>query len=158
MVTEDSSADIVLRGGLLHVLDVEDTRAEAIAIRDGRIVAIGDDSAVAAHIGPRTAIVELDGRAVLPGINDAHLHASWLGALWPRTIFSPDGPPPEGPLVTTDAERRDALLRALELLASLGITSFTEPGIGPGEDDGPTGSFGSPVLRIYRELAAEGLL
>lgn len=153
------AADLILRGGSVLVLDDADTRAQAIAVHDGRILAVGSDAEIDAFAGPRTAVVELRGRAVIPGINDAHLHASWLGALWPRTLFGgAEGAQAAGALVRTDEERRAALLHAGELLASLGITSYTEPGIGPGEDEGPTGSFGSAVLRLYRELDAAGLL
>lgn len=156
MIDDAASADLVLRGGRVHVLDPADTRGEAIGVRSGRVLAVGSVTELEPLIGPATTVVELDGRAVLPGINDSHLHASWLGALWPHTVFG--GGAPDGPLVSTDAERSAALLRAGELLASLGITSYTEPGIGPGEDAGTTGSFGSAVLDAYRALDAEGLL
>ncbi|MDR2997747.1 MAG: amidohydrolase family protein [Microbacterium sp.] len=151
-------ADLVLRGGRVHVLDAEDTRATAVAVTDGRIVAVGADTDMTPLIGVGTEVVELDGRALLPGINDAHLHASWLGALWPQTVFGGPQLPADGPLSTTREQRREALLRAAEVMSSLGITSYTEPGIGTGEDDGPTGCFGSEVLEIYRELADEGAL
>jgi len=157
VINDDTRADLVLRGGSIHVLDAADTRAQAIAVAGGRIVAVGADADIEKRVGPDTIVVELDGRAVLPGINDSHLHASWLGGMWPDTLFGPGGPR-EGALVSTDAERREALLKAGDLIASLGITSYTEPGIGPGEDEGPTGSFGRPVLALYRALDAEGLL
>lgn len=157
MSEDDKGVDLVLRGGSIHVLDEHDTRAEAIAVRSGRIVATGSNADMSELIGARTRVIELDGRTVLPGINDSHLHASWLGGMWPATVFG-GGPQQPGPLVTNREERRAALLKAGDLLASLGITSYTEPGIGPGEDAGPTGSFGREVLDVYRELAAEGLL
>ncbi|QAY61658.1 metal-dependent hydrolase [Microbacterium protaetiae] len=156
-MNDDVRADLVLRGGRVHVLDAQDTRAQAIAIGDGRILAVGADTDIEPYIDAGTDVVELEGRAVLPGINDSHLHASWLGGMWPDTVFGAGGPR-EGALVHDDAQRREAILRAGEVIASLGITSYTEPGIGPGEDDGPTGSFGQPVLDLYRTLDAEGLL
>src|SRR5699024_3302316 len=107
-----------------------------------------------------TEIIDLAGRTVLPGINDSHLHATWLGAMWPDTLFDSDiGTAPEHGLPLRDAgEQRQAILRAGELLSSLGITSYTEPGIGPGEDNGATGAFGTSVLQQYRALADEGKL
>ena len=61
-------------------------------------------------------------------------------------------------LVHNDEELRAAILRAQRIAASLGITSYTEPGLGPGEDRGPTGVFGTRTLELYAELAAAGKL
>ena len=156
------SADLVLRGGTVLVMDEAASRATAVAVRDGVIVAVGSDAEVTLHVGPATRVIELDGRAVLPGINDSHLHASWLGARYPHTLFgemAPGAEPgPTGALVSTDEERRTAILRASTLLAEMGITSYTEPGIGPGEDTGETGCFHSSVVEVYRALTAEGVL
>ncbi|CAM3908719.1 amidohydrolase family protein [Kibdelosporangium persicum] len=148
-------ADLVLRGGPVHTL-AGPGAATALAIRSGRVLRVGADADIRGLIGPGTDIVDLAGRAVIPGINDAHLHATWLGALWPDTLFG-DHPDPRRPLCSPE-ERRAAILGAGDLLARLGITSYTEPGLGPGEDEGPTGAFGMSVVRQYRALAAEGLL
>jgi predicted amidohydrolase YtcJ len=69
-----SEADLVLRGGAVHTLDARRTRAHAIAIDDGRIVAVGSDAEIAPWVGPDTEVVELGGRMVLPGFHDAHVH------------------------------------------------------------------------------------
>ncbi|MBH5338445.1 amidohydrolase family protein [Streptomyces pactum] len=158
----NAPADLILRGGPVHTLAPggRGAGATAVALRDGLVARVGDDSEVLALAGPATEVVDLAGRAVLPGINDSHLHATWLGALWPDTLFGEQaapGPPPERPLLD-DGRRRRAILRAGDLLASLGITSYTEPGLGPGEDHGRTGAFGTSVAEQYRALAAEGLL
>lgn len=185
---ERDRADLVLRGGVVHALDACGTTGDAVAIRQGRILMVGRAAAVEATIGRGTRVIDLHGRAVLPGINDSHLHATWLGAMWPRTVFGGDpeagaqahsagyagdsGPSASpsaapvadsdphdtsdaAPLLNTRAERRAAILRAGRLIASLGITSYTEPGLGPGEDGGTTGCFGQDVLDAYRELEAE---
>lgn len=160
--TPASTADLVLRGGAVLVMDPAGSRAEAVAVVRGRIVAVGTDAELASWVGDETRVVELDGRAVLPGINDSHVHGAWLGARWPHTFF--DAPDPDaaaavsGVLAGTRAERRAAILRTGRLLAEYGITSYTEPGIGPGEDDGETGCFHSEIIDVYRELAAEGAL
>ncbi|MBC9953393.1 amidohydrolase family protein [Leucobacter sp. cx-42] len=157
-----SSADLVLRGGSVLVLDERGSRAQAVAVQGGAIVAVGTDADIEPWIGDSTRVIDLAGRAVLPGINDSHLHASWMGARYPHTLFGemvPGAEPgPTGALVSSRADRRAALLRAGKLLAAMGITSYTEPGIGPGEDDGETGCFHSEVLDVYRELAAAGEL
>lgn len=65
---------MVLRGGKIFLADEAGTIAEALAIRGGRVVAAGTGAEVEPLIGPETEIVELEGRLVTPGFNDAHLH------------------------------------------------------------------------------------
>jgi predicted amidohydrolase YtcJ len=72
-------ADLVLRGGHAYLVDAARSWAQAVAVADGRIVAAGTDAQVSAYIGPRTQVVELAGRMVLPGFQDAHVHASGGG-------------------------------------------------------------------------------
>ena len=67
-------ADLVLRGGMVYTVDDANPSAEAVAVRDGRIVYVGDQAGAAALVGPGTEVVELDGRLVLPGLHDTHLH------------------------------------------------------------------------------------
>jgi len=66
-------ADLVLRGGRVWP-GKGLPEAAAIAIRGERVVAVGPDAEVAPLIGPGTRIVELRGRLVVPGFNDAHVH------------------------------------------------------------------------------------
>ncbi|WP_410657058.1 amidohydrolase [Amycolatopsis sp. lyj-112] len=147
------SASLVVRGGPILTFDDADTVVRAMASRDGKIVALGAD--VADFVGPDTEVIELAGRTVLPGVNDAHLHATWLGARWPDTLIGGAGfTGGAEKTVSTADERRAAILRAGDLCASLGITSYTEPGLGPGE----TGCFGHEVLEEYAALVAEGRL
>ncbi|GLZ42740.1 amidohydrolase family protein [Actinokineospora sp. NBRC 105648] len=153
------TADLVLTGGTVLTLDGTDREADSVAVTDGRITAVGDAER---FIGPKTQVVDLYGRTVLPGINDSHLHGAWLGALWPNTLLSgtgmDTGEPQAGPLVADSAARRAAILRAGEIVSELGVTSYTEPGLGPGEDGGQTGCFSAAILDEYAALAAEGLL
>ncbi|QDS86676.1 N-substituted formamide deformylase precursor [Rosistilla ulvae] len=69
-------ANLVLRGGKIVTVDETFRVVDAMAIRDGRIVATGDASDIEAEIGPDTQIVELQGRMVLPGLIDSHVHPS----------------------------------------------------------------------------------
>jgi hypothetical protein len=55
-------------------------RAEAIAVRDGRVVAVGENADILKMKGPQTEVIELNGHFVMPGFNDAHLHLSAAGA------------------------------------------------------------------------------
>jgi predicted amidohydrolase YtcJ len=68
------AADLVLRGGPVMVADEAGTIHEALAVRGDRVLAAGTAAAIAALIGPATRVVELGGRLVTPGFNDAHLH------------------------------------------------------------------------------------
>jgi predicted amidohydrolase YtcJ len=66
-------ADLVLRGGRVWP-GKGLPRAEALAVRGERVVAVGSDAEVAAFVGPKTRVVDLKGRLVVPGFNDAHVH------------------------------------------------------------------------------------
>lgn len=70
----EPAADVVYRGGHVYTADRHDTEAESIALRDGRVLAVGTDAAVASFIGPQTTVVALRGRFVMPGLVDAHMH------------------------------------------------------------------------------------
>ncbi|GGT33378.1 amidohydrolase [Streptomyces chromofuscus] len=73
-VATDEAADLVVRNAKVHTADPARPQAGAVAIRDGRITAVGDDAAMAPLVGPRTRVVDALGRRVVPGLNDAHLH------------------------------------------------------------------------------------
>lgn len=76
-------ADLVLLGGKVLTCAQTLASASAIAMRDGRIVAVGHIGDVREMIGSETRVVELAGRTVLPGINDSHLHGCALGSSLP---------------------------------------------------------------------------
>jgi predicted amidohydrolase YtcJ len=69
-------ADLVLTGGSVLTVDPTRPRAEAVAIEAGRIAAVGSRADVRELIGSRTEVVELGGRTLLPGFQDAHLHVA----------------------------------------------------------------------------------
>ncbi|MEW4530401.1 amidohydrolase [Maioricimonas sp. JC845] len=68
-------ADLVLRSGRIVTVDDDFQVAPAMAVDDGRIVAVGTDEQIRQYIGPDTDVVDLDGRMVLPGLIDSHVHA-----------------------------------------------------------------------------------
>ena len=67
-------ADLVVRGGVIHTVDVRNPAAEALAVRDGRFVFVGVAREAERWIGEATEVIELDGRAVIPGLIDGHVH------------------------------------------------------------------------------------
>ena len=66
--------DLVLTGGRVLTMDARNSVAEAVAIRDGRIVAVGADDDVLRLAGGGTEVIDLDGRPTLPGLTDCHVH------------------------------------------------------------------------------------
>jgi hypothetical protein len=72
-------ADLVVRDARIYTVDDARPVAEAMAIRDGRIVFVGSDRGADALAGPRTRVLDLDGRTVIPGMVDAHAHILGLG-------------------------------------------------------------------------------
>ena len=73
------SADLVFLGGRVHTVDARDSIAQAVAVAGNRIVAVGADADVRPLVGPRTDVIELRGRSLLPGLIDAHCHLVSLG-------------------------------------------------------------------------------
>jgi predicted amidohydrolase YtcJ len=71
---EASAADMVFIGGRVFLADSANTIAQAIALRDGRVLAVGTDAEVRRLASPSTEVVDLHGRLVTPGFNDAHIH------------------------------------------------------------------------------------
>ncbi len=67
-------ADLVLRGGAVYTVDAARSWAQAVAVTAGRLSFVGTDAGAAAFVGPRTRVVELHGRMVLPSFRDAHVH------------------------------------------------------------------------------------
>ena len=82
-------ADLILTNGKIITVDPAFTIAQAIAIAGDRILAVGPDAAMAAMAGPATRIVDLKGKAVIPGITDGHAHMD-REAL--RNVFPALGP------------------------------------------------------------------
>jgi len=73
-------ADLVLLNGNVITVDAEDRIARAVAVRDGKIAAVGTDRDVEAFVGPGTSRIDLNGRTVTPGLLDAHAHFWSSGA------------------------------------------------------------------------------
>ncbi len=68
------AADLILINGCFHTVDKQQPQASAVAIRDGRFLAVGDADHAMRHCGPASQIIDLGGRTAVPGLNDSHLH------------------------------------------------------------------------------------
>lgn len=97
--------DVVLAGGRVFTSDEARPWAEAIAVRGDRIVAVGSNAEIRALAAANTRVIELEGRLVVPGINDAHVHAPWTGGTTP--IRMPDDATVEQMLSAVEAAVRE---------------------------------------------------
>src|SRR5213594_5088289 len=69
-----TAADLILHNGLVTTLDRSNPSATAVAIRDGKFLRVGTEADVLPLAGPATRVIDLEGRRVLPGLIDNHLH------------------------------------------------------------------------------------
>ena len=85
------SADTILVNGKILTVNNQFSTREAIAVRDGNITAVGSSAEVRKRAGPHTRVIDLQGRTVIPGFIDSHIHAiragqtfttevNWVGA------------------------------------------------------------------------------
>ncbi len=74
MGSNGSSADLAFVNGAVYTVDAVRSWAQAVAVKDGRIVAVGNDDDVRMSVGPRTEVVDLANRMLVPGFQDAHVH------------------------------------------------------------------------------------
>jgi len=98
------AADLVLRGGKIVTVDEAIPEVQALAARDGRIVAIGSDADIDDYIGDDTEVIELDGKLAIPGFIEGHAHYMGVGrstlqlnlmevANWDEVVAIVDGRP-----------------------------------------------------------------
>ena len=74
MVLAQARADTILLGGKVWTGNASQPEAAAIALLDGKVAAVGSDAQIRRWAGPATQVIELRGRRVVPGFNDAHVH------------------------------------------------------------------------------------
>ncbi|MFO1267972.1 MAG: amidohydrolase [Rubrivivax sp.] len=104
----DAAAQIVYRNGTVLTLDGENRVAEAVAVRDGKIVAVGRSADIDRFVGSGTTVVDLAGKTLIPGLYDAHSHLSIAG-IWGLYDANLNSPPIGG--VSSIADLLDALRR-----------------------------------------------
>jgi len=73
------NADLVLLGGKIVTMDSSESIKEALAVKFGRILALGDDDEIRSFMGDETKAINLEGRAVVPGLIDSHCHMGMVG-------------------------------------------------------------------------------
>jgi hypothetical protein len=75
-----AQADLILLNGKVATLNARSDFAEAVAIKDGKVMAVGSNADIAAGKGPATRVIDLRGHTVIPGLQDSHVHVSNIGA------------------------------------------------------------------------------
>jgi predicted amidohydrolase YtcJ len=73
-VVPAATPNLVFRGGIIHTVAAGQPWAEAVAIRDKSIIAVGSNAEIGKLVGPATKVVELNGRLMLPGFVEGHTH------------------------------------------------------------------------------------
>jgi predicted amidohydrolase YtcJ len=74
LTSAEYHADLILTHGKVWTENPQQPEAEAVAISGNRIIAVGDSASVLRLAGPQTIVIDLKGRRVVPGFNDAHVH------------------------------------------------------------------------------------
>jgi predicted amidohydrolase YtcJ len=72
--TKSTTADVILVHGRIYTVNSRQPWAEALAIRDGKVLAVGTEREMAHYRGPSTKVIDAKGRLVLPGFTDCHVH------------------------------------------------------------------------------------
>ncbi|MCZ6828014.1 MAG: amidohydrolase [Gammaproteobacteria bacterium] len=87
------AADSIYFGGTVLTMNDAMPRARAVAVHDGRILAVGEETPVRAYQGERTRMIDLQGRALMPGFIDSHSHLSMVAI---KSATAEMSPPPVG--------------------------------------------------------------
>jgi len=73
------SADLILHNGAIYTVNEAQPWVEAVAVKDGRFLHIGTDDSVMAYKGSGTQLLDLEGRMMMPGFQDPHMHTVEAG-------------------------------------------------------------------------------
>ena len=121
-----TSAEMVLTGGKILTMDDTNPRAEALAVRGGRIQAIGSDEQIKQYVSGNTKVVELAGKHVTPGLIDGHSHVIGFGQMQLKYVLL------RPPKVNSFDTLNNALAKAAqetpagEWIVGRGFTEFSE--------------------------------
>jgi predicted amidohydrolase YtcJ len=143
-----TAADLILHNGLIWTVDSQDSRAQAVAITDGKFVVVGSNGAALKHRGPRTQVIDLRGRFVVPGFNDNHVHFASAAQFLEFNIMA----------VST---QEHFVARVKDVVSGLPKGEWIMGGFWGAYDQWATGSAGSqrrepfaPDMRLVEEITA----
>jgi Predicted metal-dependent hydrolase with the TIM-barrel fold len=72
-------ADVVFNNGNIYTVNARVPKADAIAVKAGKIIFVGSNAGVKKYISPQTQVIDLKGRTVVPGLTDSHCHLTGIG-------------------------------------------------------------------------------
>src|SRR4051812_46702783 len=78
--TNVETADVVFENGNVYTVNGRSPRAEAIAVKAGKVIFAGSNKEARAYVGKATRVIDLKGSTVVPGLTDSHYHLSGVGA------------------------------------------------------------------------------
>lgn len=137
-------ADLILLNGVVLTMEADMPEASAVAIRDGKILAVGDDAEVRALAGDETIVLDAAGRVATPGFIDVHMHPRPLFdemSLYGNLDLTPEG----------GVDSRDALMDKLR--RKVAATPSGQPIFGMGYNDNLVG--GHPMADELDVIAPE---
>ena len=73
------AADMVIQNATIYTANEDQRTAEAVAVKDDKIIFVGSNVEVGLYIGEDTNVLDMSGNMVLPGLTDAHVHIKWIG-------------------------------------------------------------------------------
>jgi predicted amidohydrolase YtcJ len=127
-VAKNKPADTVFKNGYVYTVNPGGRVAEAVAVKNGKIVYVGSDQGARAFVGPSTKVVKLGGRMMLPGFIDSHMHASMtVSSLYSVLLY---GMTKVDQYVAAVAEFA-AAHQDMDVIRGQGWSNTVVPGIGP---------------------------
>jgi hypothetical protein len=86
-IPEEQAADLVIYNGKVVTVDKSFSIAQAVAVKGDKIIAVGTDEEIKALVGKNTKVLNLEGKTMLPGINDTHVHSTLFGSEKPPLVI-----------------------------------------------------------------------
>jgi predicted amidohydrolase YtcJ len=141
---KEQPADLVLKNANIYTVDERKPRAQAIAVKDQRILFVGSDAEVQAYIGANTRVLDLKGAFVMPGFTDSHYHFLGVGAR--ELSFNLEGTKSLEELLTRLKERVTAAQPGEWIVGRGWIETFWKPPVFPTRWDLDKVSPHNPVI------------
>jgi predicted amidohydrolase YtcJ len=79
---DDEAPDLVIINAKVHTVDKDNPEAEAVAVRDGKFIAVGSNRKIRRIATRKTRLIDAEGRLIVPGFNDSHAHLLGIGNLF----------------------------------------------------------------------------